>query len=141
MIPTPCAFALRDEALAAVVASQNAAGRREICGLCAVDSHGIQHFLFLTNHSGEPDRFETSTTDEANVRSIASLRGWSICAFVHTHVSGKPEMSRFDRRCFDRDALPWVILVVTETRVQQHSYCPRIKFGECISDCTVGLTP
>jgi proteasome lid subunit RPN8/RPN11 len=113
---------LNNPALATVVACQRDAGTREVCGLCAIDAGGIQHFLLLTNCSGEPNRFETSAAEEALVRSTAKQLGWTIWAFVHTHVTGDVGMSEHDRRSFGRDVLPWIILSVTQTHVRQCTY-------------------
>jgi proteasome lid subunit RPN8/RPN11 len=116
------ALALEGLALTAVVECQRAAGQREICGLCAVDLGGRQHFLALTNRAFDPDRFEILAADEAVSRSIAEQRGWRILAFVHTHLGFGPEMSEHDMRAFRRDSLPWIIVTVEGVHTRQRTY-------------------
>jgi hypothetical protein len=54
------AFTLEPEVLETLLACQLGAGWQEICGLCAVDATGRQHFLALRNYAADPSRFETS---------------------------------------------------------------------------------
>jgi proteasome lid subunit RPN8/RPN11 len=105
-----------------VVACQQAAGCQEICGLCAVDAKGGQHFLGLTNCARDPDRFETMALDESIARSAARQREWEITAFVHTHLHGGPEMSERDERAFRRDVMPWIIVAISGQGTCQRAY-------------------
>lgn len=115
-------LSLDGPALAALVGCQRAAGQQEVCGLCAIDPGGTQHFLALANHASDPDRFETSAADEAHMHVVIARLGWRISAFVHTHVRGGPEMSEPDSRMFRRDALPWVIVAINGPHIHQRIY-------------------
>ncbi|WP_445503811.1 Mov34/MPN/PAD-1 family protein [Microvirga sp. G4-2] len=115
-------FALADDALAAIAACQRASGRREICGLCAEDPSGAQHFLALNNHEYDPSRFETVAADEAVLRGIAHRLEWRILAFVHTHLCGSPELSKHDMQSFRNDLLPWVIVAIEGDCIQQRTF-------------------
>jgi proteasome lid subunit RPN8/RPN11 len=115
-------FTLEPEAIDAVIACQHSVGRQEICGLCAVDAAGTQHFIALTNHSFDPHRFETSASDEALVGRVLRQRGWSVLAFVHTHLWADPEMSDPDAWSFAHDSLPWVIVMIRGGRVEQRTF-------------------
>jgi proteasome lid subunit RPN8/RPN11 len=118
----PSTFTLGSEVLETLFAYQQAVGRQEVCGLCAVDATGRQHFLALRNYAADPNRFETSVADEAVVRSAAAHRAWRISAFVHTHRGGAPDMSGQDAVSFRRDTLPWVIVAINGGKVQQRTY-------------------
>jgi proteasome lid subunit RPN8/RPN11 len=115
-------FALDEQAIAVVTACQKAKGWQEVCGLCAADASGAHHFLALTNHALDPWSFETSTNDEAILRSILVRRGWQIVAFVHTHIGSSVEMSEQDTRSYRRDILPWIIVAIDGEEVRQHCY-------------------
>lgn len=122
MTGTDMALRLGVNALATIVAWQRAAGQREICGLCAIDGRGVQRVLPLTNHAGLFGEFEVSRSEEAVVRSAAAQRDWEVVAFVHTHPHHAPEMSPRDARCFERDALPWVIVGTLTAHPYQRVY-------------------
>jgi proteasome lid subunit RPN8/RPN11 len=122
MSSIPAPLTLSPEVLETLLACQRAAGWREVCGLCAVDATGRQHFLGLRNYAADPNCFETSTADEALVRSAAAHQTWLIAAFVHTHPGGTTDMSRQDAVCFRRDPLSWVIVAITGVHVQQRTY-------------------
>ena len=118
----PSTFTLGSEVLETLLACQQAVGWQEVCGFCAVDATGRQHFLALRNCAADPNRFETSVADEAVVRSAAAHRAWRISAFVHTHPGGTPDMSGQDAVSFRRDPLPWVIVAVDDANVQHRTY-------------------
>jgi len=121
----PGAFTLEPEVLETLLEYQQVVSWQEVCGLCAVDATGRQHFLALRNYAADPNRFETSVADEAVVRSAAAHRAWRVSAFIHTHRGGPPSMSGQDAVSFRRDTLPWVIVAINGEKVVQRTYAFR----------------
>jgi proteasome lid subunit RPN8/RPN11 len=110
------------ETLNKIVAWQRAAGSLEVCGMLAVDNSGQQQLIQLTNHAGSPDAFEISRSDEALAWKAATHCGWEILAFIHTHPHHSPDMSPRDKRSFDRDKLPWIIIGTPTSDPTQRTY-------------------
>jgi proteasome lid subunit RPN8/RPN11 len=122
MTGIPETFTLAPEIVETLLAYQQFFGSGEVCGLCAVDDMGLQHFLALRNYAADPHRFETSVADEAVALRVAANWAWRILAFVHTHPGGSPNMSGHDAVSIYRDALPWVIVGINGTTVEQRTY-------------------
>jgi proteasome lid subunit RPN8/RPN11 len=101
---------LDPEALETVVSWQKAAGAFEVCGFCVVDECGTQRALQLANRAGSIGEFEISRAEEEVLRAAITERRWRLVAFLHTHPDDAPDMSSRDRRCFEADTLPWIIV-------------------------------
>jgi proteasome lid subunit RPN8/RPN11 len=121
----PLILGLAEDTFATFCEWQRAAAPIEVCALCAVDAHGRQHLIRLTNHAGLAGAFEVSRAEERVARAAAVERGWRIVAFVHAHPDHGPEMSVRDAISFDRDTLPWIIVGGAASGPRQQTYLPR----------------